>query len=237
MNRSPSLALAAVLCALLAAPSADAKNPPASKKGSTAKSPSPGAPHGNPKCPPGEMAIGADTHDKAAAHVARHFSPHGSYLVNDYVHNNFVKGKARVGRPQGDHSYLFVAGSTFISGVLKAAKKADGTTDYAVIEHKLGLPSGTYKADGGLWRIDVDVKSGCYRMPKANDPGANSDFKAGGFTSGGVPEILVINGKVAKATKVVPTGAQKGAGGKGPGSKASSGGSKTSSGGSKKKGK
>jgi hypothetical protein len=230
MNRLHSFALAAVLCALLAAP-ADAKNPPASGKGSTAKSPSAGAPKGNPKCPPGEMAIGADTHDKAAAHVAKHFSPHGSYLVNDYVYNNFVKGKARLGRPQGDHSYLFVAGSTFISGVLKAAQKPDGTTDFTVIEHKLGLPAGTYKADGGLWRIDVDVKSGCYRMPKADDPGANSDFKAGGFTSGGVPEILVINGKLAKATNIVPVGPQKGSGGKGSGSKASP------SGGSKKKGK
>jgi hypothetical protein len=56
-------------------------------------------------------------------------------------------------------------------------------------------------------------------MPKADDPGANSDFKAGGFTSGGVPEILVINGKLAKATNIVPVGAQKGAGGKGSGSK------------------
>ena len=229
MSRFPVAALAAALCALLAMPS-EAKNPPPAKKGTTAKSPSPGAPKGNPKCPAAEQKHGVDieaaTHANAAAHVAKHFSPHGSYLVNDYVYENFVKGKPKLGRPVDGHSYLFVASSKTITDVLKAAKKPDGTTDYTVIELKLGLPGGTYKPDGGLWRVDVDVKSGCYRLPKHDDPGANSDFKPGGFTSGGVPEILAIDAKEAKSTNVVPKGLQKAAGGKA-----------APSGGGKKKGK
>ncbi len=160
-------------------------------------------------------AVETATHKNALAHVKANFTPKGSYLVNDYVYQNFVKGKPKLGRPDGGDSYLFVAGGKFIDGVLRAAKKADGTYDFTIIEHKLGLPPATYKPDGGLWRIDVNVPISCYRLPRAADPGANSDFKPGGFTSGGVPEILVLNGRASHAQQVVKKGVQKPAPAKG----------------------
>jgi len=176
----------------------------------------------NAKCSPAQRRIAAQVEASAGksarAHVQRHFTPKGSYLVTDYVYQNFVKGKPKLGRPSGADSFLFVAGGKFIDGVLRAARKPDGTTDFAVIEKKLGLPSGTYKPDGGLWRVDVNVPISCYRLPKADDPGANSDFKPGGFTSGGVPEILVINGRARHALNVVKKGPQKPAAPKGGGS-------------------
>ena len=67
----------------------------------------------------------------------------------------------------------------------------------------------TYKPDGGLWRIDVNARISCYRLPRATDPGANSDFKAGGFTSGGVPEILILNGRPSHAQQIVKKGVQR----------------------------
>jgi hypothetical protein len=167
----------------------------------------------NAKCNKAQQEIAAQIGGDVQEHVRKHFTPKGSYLVTDYVYQNFVKGKAKLGRPgPNGNTYLFVASGKFIVGVLAAAKKADGTTDFAVIEQKLGLPTGTYKPDGGLWRVDVNVPISCYRFPKADDPGANSDFKAGGFTSGGVPEILVLDGRPSYAAQIVKKGVQKPAG-------------------------
>lgn len=165
------------------------------------------------KCSREQQAIAkqieAADHKSALAHVKANFTPKGSYLVNDSTYQNYVKGKTKLGRPQGADSYLFVAGGKFIDGVLRAAKKADGTTDFGVIEHKLGLPPNTYPPTGGLWRVDVNVPISCYRLPRASDPGANPQFKAGGFTSGGVPEILVLNGRPSHAEQIVKKGVQR----------------------------
>ncbi len=200
MNRLRTIALAAALFALASAPAlAKApgdKNPP------------------NAKCPRGQQKIGAqlEAADKltAAGHVAKHFTPKGSYLLGDSNYQRFVKGKDKLGRgdANGD-TLLFVAGGAFIDGVLKAARKADGTIDFAVIDKKLGFDPGSYPPEGGLWRVDVNVKNSCYRLAKADDPGANAHFKAGGFTSGGVPEILVINGRPSHVEQVVRPGPQK----------------------------
>ena len=127
-----------------------------------------------------------------ADHLAAHFKSKGSYLVSDSVYQRFVKGNRKLGRPQGGNSYLFVAGGEAIDKVLEAAKKGDGY-DFTVVEQKLSLPPGTYAAAGGLWRIDVNVMTNCARFPTKDDPGANAEFVAGGFTKGGIPEILVIN--------------------------------------------
>ena len=66
------------------------------------------------RCSPEQQRISRETSaatgKSASAHVSAHFTPKGSYLVNDYVYQNFVKGKPKLGRPQGADSYLFVAG-------------------------------------------------------------------------------------------------------------------------------
>lgn len=194
MSKLHPAALAAALCALLAAP--------VLAKGA-----------GNAKCPKPQQQISATQegvqHVSADEHVAKHFTPKGSYLLSDANYQRFAKGKAKLGRDSGGDTFLFVAGGKFIDGVIAAAKKADGTIDFAVVDKKLGFDPGTFPPAGGLWRVDINVKNSCYRLAKADDPGANAHFKPGGFTSGGVPEVLVLNGHASHAEQIVKPGPQK----------------------------
>ena len=100
------------------------------------------------------------------------FMPEGSYK---WASSNF----ANVGRPDG----LFVMRKS-------AADKLQGM-DKSTIRKKLGIPNGTKGWDGPLVRVDIpDPLSRNPRMASGMEEGANKLFKPGGYTSGGVQEIV-----------------------------------------------
>jgi hypothetical protein len=56
------------------------------------------------------------------------------------------------------------------------------------LEQLLGLPAGSLGTNPV--RVDISAPSGL-RMPSGNEPGANSQWLPGGYTSGGIPEAVV----------------------------------------------
>jgi hypothetical protein len=63
--------------------------------------------------------------------------------------------------------------------------------DKATIRKKLGIPDGSPGWDGPLVRVDIpDPLSRNPRMPTGLEQGANELYKPGGYTSGGVQEMV-----------------------------------------------
>lgn len=60
--------------------------------------------------------------------------------------------------------------------------------DSAKLESSLGLKPGTL--GNNPVRVDVSSPSGL-RMPSGNEIGANSQWRPGGFTPGGIPEATI----------------------------------------------
>ena len=71
----------------------------------------------------------------------------GSYLVNQYTYNRFIKGQEILGRYMDCD--LFISNSEDLDKLL-----ADSKGDIAYIEKTLGLKTGTF-GDGPIYRIDV----------------------------------------------------------------------------------
>lgn len=111
----------------------------------------------------------------------------GSYLVPKSVYHKWIAGKQTVGRPDGQ--FLTTRGA--MDDLLS---KSNGNLDF--VKAKLGIPPQYWNEP--LYRVDVESPL-LYnaRMPSGMESGANSYFRWGGYTSGGMPEI---------ATDVIPMG-------------------------------
>jgi hypothetical protein len=84
----------------------------------------------------------------------------------------------------------------------------DGGHDPAKLGEALGLPAANMEGPLRMMTLDLRATKTCVRLPVDDDPGvwkceneADEDcFEFGGYTSGGVPELMVINALVAQAT-------------------------------------
>ncbi|MGB3947169.1 MAG: hypothetical protein WBM13_04245 [Bacteroidia bacterium] len=116
------------------------------------------------------------------------FKTKASYLVTGDTYDNFIAGKATVGRPDG----LFISTVDDIDAVIA---KANG--NISIIEEELGITAGSWQGKGGIVRIDLNNPENFnLRIPDGSEAGANPLWEPGGLTSGG---------KVEAVTNPIPT--------------------------------
>lgn len=143
-----------------------------------------------------------------AEHLRKNFADHKvSWLMKDGAYQNFVvKTQAKnFGRCNDTGCYLFVAPAAVIHDAVKQSMK-DGKHDPAVLGKALGLPAANFEGPLRMMTLDLNSAAACARLPVDSDPGvwkcqtaADKDcFKFGGYTSGGVPELMIINAPVDK---------------------------------------
>lgn len=142
-------------------------------------------------------------------HLAKNF-PEGSvsWLMKEGPYQTFVvqSGAKNFGRCDDSGCYLFAAPSSVIQEAVK--KSMTGAThDPAVLGQALGLPAKNFEGPLRMMTLNLRSSGSCVRLPVDADPGVwkcqseqDTDcFKFGGYTSGGVPEVMVINAPVAQA--------------------------------------
>jgi len=121
------------------------------------------------------------------AHIEQ-FRHGGSYLLPEWAYKQFVEGKPSVGRPDG----LFITTKGSIDKILK------DKGDVAGLNKSLGVD---WKPGDKIYRVDIPNPLGHNpRLPTGKESGANTHFEPGGYTSGGLPEIV---------TNPVPSGGIK----------------------------
>ncbi|MFY1826233.1 hypothetical protein ACN47A_09995 [Myxococcus fulvus] len=142
-------------------------------------------------------------------HLAKNF-PEGSvsWLMKDAQYQQYVvqPGATNFGRCDDSGCYLFAAPSSVIHDAVKKASSG-GTHDPAVLGQALGLPAKNFEGPLRMMTLDLRASSSCVRLPVDSDPGVwkcqseqDTDcFKFGGYTSGGLPEVMVINAPVSQA--------------------------------------
>lgn len=144
-----------------------------------------------------------------AEHLRKNFTDHKvSWLMKDGAYQKFiVQTQAKnFGRCNDSGCYLFVAPAAVIHDAVKQSMSA-GKHDPAVIGKALGLPAANFEGPLRMMTLDLNNAATCARLPVDSDPGvwkcqsdADKDcFKFGGYTSGGVPELMVVGAPVDKA--------------------------------------
>ena len=127
--------------------------------------------------------------------------------MKDSAYQTFIVKTNAVdfGRCDGGTCYLFAAPSATMHGAVQDSMK-EGKHDPAVIGKALDLPAKNFEGTLRLMTLDLDTAGVCVRLPVDADPGVwkcsspedKDCFKFGGYTSGGVPEVMVINAPVAQ---------------------------------------
>ncbi|HEY0192241.1 MAG TPA: hypothetical protein VGC42_14065, partial [Kofleriaceae bacterium] len=140
-----------------------------------------------------------------AEHLAKNF-PDGkvSWLMKDTAYQNYVvkAGAKDWGRCNDTGCYGFVAPAAKIHDAV--AQSTNGRHDPAAIGKALGLPAANFEGPLRMRTFDLHKDPVCARLPVDADPGVwacktpqdQDCFKFGGYTSGGVPELMVINAAV-----------------------------------------
>jgi hypothetical protein len=148
-------------------------------------------------------------------HLAKNFADgRVSWLMKESAYQSFVVATSakNFGRCDDSGCYLFGAPAATIEQAVKASMK-DGKHDPAALGKALGLPAKNFEGPLRMMTIDLDDVHACARLPVESDPGVwkctsaedKDCFKFGGYTSGGVPEVMVINAPVSQAkVDVVP---------------------------------
>lgn len=125
-----------------------------------------------------------------------------TYLSKKYIRNHLKKFNNGVSMVMGLESYnkyvvhaekIGRADGCFVMPKYvcdEIDKKFNG--DISVYETSLSFNVGYFSSQGGLVRIDVfDISDLNLRMSSGNEGGANSYWLPGGFTMGGIPEVVV----------------------------------------------
>ena len=145
-----------------------------------------------------------------AQHLAKNFSDGKiSWLMKDSAYQSYVvKPSAKDwGRCNDTGCYVFTAPAAKIHDAV-AQSMVNGHHDPAVIGKALGLPAANFEGTLRMMTFDMTKDPVCARLPVDSDPGVwacktpeDTDcFKFGGYTSGGVPELMVINAAVGQTT-------------------------------------
>jgi hypothetical protein len=143
-------------------------------------------------------------------HVAKNFPDRKvSWLMTDSAYQKFIvqTGAKHFGRCNDNGCFLFAAPAATIQDAV-AKSMVDGKHDPAVIGKALGLPAANFEGTLRMMTLDLAASKSCARLPVDEDPGVwkcqtpeDTDcFKFGGYTSGGIPEIMVVNAPVDQAT-------------------------------------
>lgn len=173
-------------------------------------------------CDEKQAAISKEADERAkpygiTEHLTKNFSDMKvSWLMKETPYQNFVVKTAakNFGRCDDTGCYLFAAPTAVIEKAVNDSLK-DGKHDPAVIGEALGLPAKNFEGPLRMMTLDLDddAPGACARLPVDADPGVwkcqseedKDCFKFGGYTSGNVPEIMVINAPVEKAVvKEIP---------------------------------
>jgi hypothetical protein len=164
-----------------------------------------------PRCDARQAAISQDADSRAAPysvaqHLAKNF-PDGraSWLMKETSYQSFVVKPAapRWGRCNDTGCYVFVAPAAVIHDAV-AHSMTDGHHDPAALGKALGLPAANFDGPLRMMTLDIAKAATCVRLPVDSDPGVwkcqtpdDTDcFKFGGYTSGGVPELMAIDAPV-----------------------------------------
>lgn len=142
-------------------------------------------------------------------HVATNFVDHKvSWLMREDAYQKFVvqPNAQFFGRCDKGHCYQFAAPAATIRKIVADATR-DGKHDPAAMASALGLPPSSFEGTVKMVTLDLDAAGVCARLPVEDDPGSwkckgpddKACFQFGGFTSGGVPEAMLIDAPVAKA--------------------------------------
>lgn len=166
-----------------------------------------------PTCNEQQGAISREADERAAPyslsqHLAKNFADGKvSWLMKDSAYQSFVvkTGATKWGRCNDTGCYVFVAPSAVIHSAVEKSMK-DGKHDPAAIGQALGLPAANFEGPLRLMTLDLDEVPSCIRLPVDSDPGVwacktpedKDCFKFGGYTSGGIPEAMVIDAPVEK---------------------------------------
>jgi hypothetical protein len=181
-----------------------------------------------PACDAYQAAISRDADERAerehkppfAQHLATSF-PDGrvSWLMREADYQRYVVGPpaaTKWGRcnRRGDTCYVFAAPAAVIRAKVQESM-TDGRHDPARLGQALGLPEKNLEGPLRMMTLDLDEAGTCARLPVCTDLGARECsargaqdegcFQFGGYTTGGVAEIMVINAPVAQTRiEVVP---------------------------------
>jgi hypothetical protein len=177
--------------------------------------PAPTPPAGAPpsSCDAHQAAISHDADRRAAPwsavqHLAKNF-PDGrvSWLMKETSYQSFVvvPAASKWGRCDDTGCYVFVAPAAVIHDAVAHAMTG-GHHDPAALGKTLGLPAANVEGPLRMMTLDIDQEATCVRLPVDSDPGVwkcqtpqDTDcFQFGGYTSGGVPELMAIDAPVAR---------------------------------------
>jgi hypothetical protein len=163
------------------------------------------------KCDERQVAISRDADTRAAPwSVAQHLSknfPDGrvAWLMPDAKYQEFVVKPAakKWGRCNDTGCYVFVAPIAVIQDAVKQSM-IDGRHDAAALGKALGLPAASFQGTLRMMTHDLGKTGTCARLPVDEDPGVwkcktaeeTDCFKFGGYTSGGIPELIVIDAPI-----------------------------------------
>jgi hypothetical protein len=144
------------------------------------------------------------------AHVEKNFKDRWvSWLMTDAAYQKFVvqTGAKHFGRCNDAGCFLFAAPRETMQQAV-AKSMVEGKHDPASLGQALGLPATNFEGPLRLMTLNLSASRACARLPVEQDPGVwkcaspedKDCFKFGGYTSGGIPEIMVINAPVEQAT-------------------------------------
>jgi hypothetical protein len=134
-----------------------------------------------------------------------------SWLMTDAAYQKFIveTSATHFGRCNDSGCFLFAAPTMIIQAAVEQSMR-DGKHDPAVLGKALGLPAKNFEGSLRMMTLDLTASSTCARLPIEEDLGvwkcqSSEDkdcFKFGGYTSGGLPELMVVNALVTETTVV-----------------------------------
>jgi hypothetical protein len=201
----PVILRGALLCSLLVAAGCRTGG------GAVQPPPPPPPPSVVEACDETQKAISKDADTRASPygidqHIDKNFKDRKvSWLMTDGAYQRFIvqTGAKNFGRCNDSGCFVFAAPSAIIQDAVSRSM-VDGKHDPAVIGQALGLPAKNFEGPLRMMTLDLTASRTCARLPVDEDPGVwkcqtpeDTDcFKFGGYTSGGIPELMVINAPV-----------------------------------------
>ena len=146
-------------------------------------------------------------------HLARNFGDgRVSWLMRDADYQKYVVATSatRWGRCNSAGCFAFAAPAALIHAAVARASH-DGAHAAGELGAALGLPARNFEGPLVMMTLDLDEAAVCARLPVDGDPGVwpcktaddRDCFKFGGYTSGGVPELMLVDAPVAR-TAITP---------------------------------
>ncbi|MBC2008873.1 hypothetical protein HCA54_02505 [Listeria welshimeri] len=111
------------------------------------------------------------------------FNNGGSFVMTVKQYESFISGNSMIGFPDNTQ---FITSTNLLNDIELLANG-----DISVYETMLGFEQGYFQSQGGLVQIDINIDRLTRSIPSGNEMGANDLWLPGGFTSGGIVEVIV----------------------------------------------